>query len=586
MKFYIKLYGILLALFFSGIAHAANDFFTASGNPTTGASLSSATMRTEFATIEDGFDKMPTMTGNPNEYIKVNAGATALEAVPISTIAGAHNIEDHNATAATGPELSTLTDGSDSATLHHHASLGADVDMNGYALEYDAATYPEFKINATNIALYKSATEYAWVNVNGLNWTTSAGGYAANPGGLILYDGAVSKAYYKVMDGSFNATLQADGDITVTPGGSNIITGTNVISYDSGGGVTTPGLQFGATSWSAYVNSTDKLLMGTNGLFQYHNDLSTGKGINFMHGGVNKGNLLYTSAGNGTLQADGTLTLNPTGALSLTADTTVTGDFGISGGALSTEIYTAGNMLEYDNGDGGYVDLNAADLTIGESDSGAYFKINESGDDDVYAMYASAGQDAKLSFLADNSAEAGTITVNDTGEMVISCDDDVTIANGNLRPNANNTLDNGENGYRWNDLFATDVNYVNLVSISDERLKKNVKNLGSADVDFLYDLVPVSYKYKDEENGKETRYGFVAQSAETNVPADSVFVKKKLKDKKNGNINNPDDYYYAMSNTELIAPMLKLIQEQKAMIDSLESRVVSLEARVDILETP
>lgn len=59
----------------------ANDFYTASGSPATGSQGSSATMRAEFTSIEDGFDKLPVMTGNGGEIVAVNSGGTALEAL-------------------------------------------------------------------------------------------------------------------------------------------------------------------------------------------------------------------------------------------------------------------------------------------------------------------------------------------------------------------------------------------------------------------------------------------------------------------------------------------------------------------------
>jgi hypothetical protein len=60
----------------SQIAWAANSFYNASGAPSQGSALSSATMRTEFASIGTGFDKMPALTANT--AIVVNSSGTAL----------------------------------------------------------------------------------------------------------------------------------------------------------------------------------------------------------------------------------------------------------------------------------------------------------------------------------------------------------------------------------------------------------------------------------------------------------------------------------------------------------------------------
>jgi hypothetical protein len=58
-----------------------NDFYSDSGVPATNAIASSSTIRAEFALIEAGFDKMPTLSGNGGKVIAINAGATALEAL-------------------------------------------------------------------------------------------------------------------------------------------------------------------------------------------------------------------------------------------------------------------------------------------------------------------------------------------------------------------------------------------------------------------------------------------------------------------------------------------------------------------------
>ena len=56
----------------------ANEYFTPSGYPATGAAGSSASMRSEMALVEDGFDKLPTLTGNGGKIVAVNSGGTGL----------------------------------------------------------------------------------------------------------------------------------------------------------------------------------------------------------------------------------------------------------------------------------------------------------------------------------------------------------------------------------------------------------------------------------------------------------------------------------------------------------------------------
>jgi len=67
----------------------SNDYFVASNAPATGSALSSSTQRAEFAAIEDGFDKLPTLTANANEVVTVNSGATGMTSTPAATLLAA-----------------------------------------------------------------------------------------------------------------------------------------------------------------------------------------------------------------------------------------------------------------------------------------------------------------------------------------------------------------------------------------------------------------------------------------------------------------------------------------------------------------
>lgn len=130
------------------------------------------------------------------------------------------------------------------------------------------------------------------------------------------------------------------------------------------------------------------------------------------------------------------------------------------------------------------------------------------------------------------------------------------------------TLNLGKNStdFAWNDIYYMGTSN----DISDERLK-DISSMG--DVSWLYDVNPISFVRKGGDD-KRIRFGFGAQSLYKILPKhlkdNSGIVAKDFDEKKN-------DYNWAISKTELIAPMLKLIQEQKAMIDSLTARVEALE---------
>lgn len=62
------------------------DFYEASGAPGTRSQGSSATMRNEFALIQAAFEKLAGYSGNNLMILRVNAGGTAYEAVPLSSL--------------------------------------------------------------------------------------------------------------------------------------------------------------------------------------------------------------------------------------------------------------------------------------------------------------------------------------------------------------------------------------------------------------------------------------------------------------------------------------------------------------------
>ena len=57
-----------------------NEYFQPGSNPATSSPGSSAVIRAQFANIAAGFDKLPIMAGNANEFVVINATCTALVA--------------------------------------------------------------------------------------------------------------------------------------------------------------------------------------------------------------------------------------------------------------------------------------------------------------------------------------------------------------------------------------------------------------------------------------------------------------------------------------------------------------------------
>lgn len=64
-----------------------NSFYNANGTPGTGAKGASAPMRAELLAVQAGFDKFPAFSGNALKLLRINAGATALEAYTLPAYA-------------------------------------------------------------------------------------------------------------------------------------------------------------------------------------------------------------------------------------------------------------------------------------------------------------------------------------------------------------------------------------------------------------------------------------------------------------------------------------------------------------------
>lgn len=136
----------------------------------------------------------------------------------------------------------------------------------------------------------------------------------------------------------------------------------------------------------------------------------------------------------------------------------------------------------------------------------------------------------------------------------------------NSRSNAMNVLKNGETylpfvynatvGATNRDLYIDNTGKLGYVS-SSLRYKKNIVNMEN--VDWLYQLRPVNYSYKnDNKNRKE--YGLIAEEVEKINP---LFVSY-----------NNDGTVETVNYSSFIAPLLKALQSQQIEIELLKNKVV------------
>lgn len=115
----------------------SNDFYNATGNPAQGAPGSSQVMRDEFAAVEDGFDKMPALSGNGSKLIQVNAAGNAL------TVGLASEVR----VATADQSIASSTEFTDDDALHTFTLVAGGVyRINGLLVFEAASTVPDVKL--------------------------------------------------------------------------------------------------------------------------------------------------------------------------------------------------------------------------------------------------------------------------------------------------------------------------------------------------------------------------------------------------------------------------------------------------------
>ena len=134
---------------------------------------------------------------------------------------------------------------------------------------------------------------------------------------------------------------------------------------------------------------------------------------------------------------------------------------------------------------------------------------------------------------------------------------------GNSSANGNRFIEfsnsNGVNGY----IRAGGIDGMNtsIVNTSDRRYKTNIEDLDTG-LDAILKTRPVSFNWKDNPDSPKIK-GFIAQEIKEILPETVDYDAK-------------EDKYY-MSDTVLIPTLVKAIQDQQKIIDSLEARLNKLE---------
>lgn len=148
-----------------------------------------------------------------------------------------------------------------------------------------------------------------------------------------------------------------------------------------------------------------------------------------------------------------------------------------------------------------------------------------------------------------------------------------------FRPDTNGGAYLGSGSYKWHSIYCTDGAF----NGSDRKLKENIADLDAErNKAFVLSLRPVSYKLKTGE-GKRTHNGFIAQevrdAAETTVGDIAAYQASVIDgdEEKYFDPTVPDEkLLWQLNYSELIAPIVKLVQSQQQEIEKLKEEVEKL----------
>ena len=135
---------------------------------------------------------------------------------------------------------------------------------------------------------------------------------------------------------------------------------------------------------------------------------------------------------------------------------------------------------------------------------------------------------------------------------------------GSVRPYSDNALDIGGAINRWDDVYATN----STIQTSDLRQKENINDT-KLGLDFIKDLRPVSYDWKDKKENKinQTHYGLIAQEVLESLKKHGIDSIEDF-----GGISHDGDpeHFYGARYGEFVPILIKAVQELKTEIDKLK----------------
>lgn len=426
--------------------------------------------------------------------------------------------------------------------------------------------------------------------------------------------------------GTLSFTDMSSGADGITASGSNTIIqspdDTNVIHVNN-----TSNVQIGSSTGS--YTFAQKLIVG---------DGDSNDGITIQSGTTHQGNIAFNKGGGTT--AEGRISYqhdsnymsfltNNAERMRISGDNVIiggteipstvldgTGAAGALGIGNSTELYPAialmssvRNWIVYQNTPGNFNIYDSTDnkerMSIG-NDGATTFTPTTTSDDYGFKVITGNSADTGikigrtgannamfgLAVVSNGTSSIGRIQFDGDGDVSFGDAANIELRDGNLvriqQAFSNPTYatnravyaeDQGELGYnasvRASKTNIADVGDVSwLYNLNAKTFNKRKKIQGEKQSDGTY-----SYSYSDTEHSGITEYGFIAEDLESLAPELCFYGYTRDVDADGNELDTfTKGELQGIHYESMVAPMLKLIQNQKDEIDALESRIATLES--------
>ncbi|MBL7556614.1 MAG: tail fiber domain-containing protein [Bdellovibrionaceae bacterium] len=230
-------------------------------------------------------------------------------------------------------------------------------------------------------------------------------------------------------------------------------------------------------------------------------------------------------------------TTSPTDKLDVIGGARVSGDFNVDMGTL-------------------YVDSTNNRIGINTIPS-AKLSIQAAGNTSTTESLSVLNSLANPMFLVRDDGNVGIGVTGPTSKLQVA---------GDITPDTTASKNLGSGSLRWNNIYLSNAPDVS----SDARLKKDVQT-SDLGLDFINSLRPVSWTWKDANQGTTEHYGVIAQETESAIA--------KAKGNNSSNVivtHNEETDSYSVRYTELISPIIKAVQELYNKLVGIDRDIASI----------